>query len=118
VTLDQLAAVGRSQKNWARKARQSLIEVLGGCCCMCKTSDSLEFDCIEPQGDEHHRMDTSARMSFYRSQFRIGNLQVLCSDCHSLKTAADRLSGRGDMLPVRKEVSEHEQRPKIADCSF
>ncbi len=30
-------------------------------------------------------MDSSQRMSFYRKQFRLGNLQVLCGRCNAWK---------------------------------
>jgi len=53
---------------------------------MCGATESLEFDCIEPRGDRHHRMDSSARMSFYHQQHRLGNLQVLCSHHNNLKS--------------------------------
>lgn len=62
---------------------------LGMMCRMCGGIENLEFDCIEPQGDEHHKMDTSHRMCFYWRQYRRGNLQVLCVDCHAKKSALE-----------------------------
>lgn len=78
--------VGQRQKAWAKVARKGLAEALGGKCCKCATQDALEFDCIIPQGDAHHRMEASARMSFYRAQHRANNLQLLCEVCHRKKT--------------------------------
>lgn len=83
--------MGKRQKIWARRARSRLVEILGGRCKCCGTDEGLELDCIVPMGHFHHRMDSSARISFYRQQHREGNLQVLCSDCHTAKTAADLL---------------------------
>ena len=76
-------------KRRARERRIELMMVLGYACVKCGAEDDLEFDCIEPQGDHHHRMDTSHRMCFYWRQYRAGNLQILCSKCHNIKTADD-----------------------------
>jgi hypothetical protein len=62
-----------------------MIAILGGYCASCGTNDTLEFDCIEPVGDRHHRMTAPARISFYRAQMRAGNVQLLCQQCNSLK---------------------------------
>lgn len=81
--------MGKIQKEWARKRRIELTMLLGGTCRECGTEDNLTFDCVIPQGDKHHKMDTSARMSFYNFQFRLGNLQVLCDKCNSRKGATE-----------------------------
>ena len=70
--------MGLRQKIWAKHARQKLMEELGGCCVECGTVKRLTFDCIVPQGDSHHRMDASARMSFYHKQHAVKNVQILC----------------------------------------
>ena len=54
----------------------------------------LEFDCIIPQGHWHHKVETDRRISFYRKQFRAGNLQLLCAEwtkdqCHLKKTLTE-----------------------------
>lgn len=77
--------MGMKQKEWARKTRQALLAELGGECARCGTTEALEFDCIIPCGDAHHKFDTSARMSFYRHQYAAGNLQVLCHECNGIK---------------------------------
>ncbi len=77
--------MGKHQKNWARMARARLTAELGGRCVMCGATTSLEFDCREPQGHRHHKLDTSARMSFYHAQHAKGNLQLLCSACNVFK---------------------------------
>lgn len=82
--------MGLRQKEWARKARRALIAQLGGVCVACGTAEDLELDCIIPRGDEHHRLDTSARISFYRREaFAHSNVQLLCSRCHAFKSAID-----------------------------
>lgn len=78
--------VGLRQKEWARRTREKLIALLGGKCVWCGAVENLSFDCILPQGPDHHRrMDWSGRMSFYRAQNDSGNLQILCVSCNSKK---------------------------------
>jgi 5-methylcytosine-specific restriction endonuclease McrA len=82
--------MAKRQKQWAINARFTLTFVLGGQCA-CGETKELDFDCIEPQGDRHHKMDTSARMSFYRKQHKNKNLQLLCKQCHKKKNKDDEL---------------------------
>lgn len=83
--------MAKRHKKWARAKRLALVEALGGVCQGCGTTEALTFDCIEPEGDAHHRYDTSQRMSFYTAQARRGNLQLLCSECNALKGDLSRL---------------------------
>ncbi len=78
--------MGKTQKDWARRWRSILKWLLRGRCALCGSDEDLEFDCIRPRGDTHHRFDTSERMSFYRKQFLLGNLQLLCKKCHGKKS--------------------------------
>ena len=73
------------QKDWAKRERARLLELLGARCRHCGATADLSFDCIRPMGYRHHALDTSARMSFYRAMHRIGNLQVLCVECNARK---------------------------------
>lgn len=95
--------MGQRQKEWARRARMDLLVVLGGQCVCCGTTQDLEFDCIAPAGDRHHRLDTSARMSFYRSQhYHHANLQILCRTCNSKKGGIDaKRAARRAALPSK-----------------
>ncbi len=83
--------MAKAQKEWARRKRRELVEMLGGVCAFCGAEEGVEFDCIVPMGDRHHKYDTSQRMCFYRKQFRQGNLQLLCHECNARK---------GDERPV------------------
>jgi hypothetical protein len=74
---------------WAREKRTELLCLLGAQCNICNAAKNLVFDCIIPCGDYHHRLDTSARMSFYRKQHKEKNLQVLCKKCNDKKSAQD-----------------------------
>lgn len=73
----------------ARKSRTELLFALGGKCARCPRADCLEFDCVLPQGPQHHHMPAPERMRFYWRQHCRGNLQVLCATCHLRKTQDD-----------------------------
>ena len=83
---EMIGRVGLRQRQWAKRARAKLLEALGGCCRHCGSLDSLEFDCIIPKGDRHHRLSSADRVSFYRLEHSLGNLQILCASCHNLKS--------------------------------
>ena len=81
--------MGLRQKNWARNERERLLKLYGGVCRVCGGRECLEFDCIKPQGQAHHAFEWSHRISFYRRQAALGNIQVLCSKCNSRKGDED-----------------------------
>jgi len=70
---------------WAKKERARLRFILKERCNACGSTENLEFDCITPRGNRHHKMSTGQRMCFYRREFRLGNVQLLCSRCNQLK---------------------------------
>lgn len=78
--------MGKRQKNWARAARQVILNLLGGECVSCGTIHNLTLDCILPMGLDHHKLDTSARIAWYRQQLQEGNLQILCRRCNAIKS--------------------------------
>lgn len=77
--------MGLRQRKWAKIARERLFQQFGGVCRVCGGRECLEFDCINPTGDYHHRIEWSHRISYYRRQAALGNLQVLCQRCNSRK---------------------------------
>ena len=81
--------MSRRVKIWGRKTLAALRATLGDACVACGTSEDLEFDCIVPQGHHHHTLSTDGRATFYRRQVANANLQLLCRDCHRLKTRID-----------------------------
>lgn len=62
-----------------------MLQSLGGKCVRCGSTSNLTFDCIKPTGDGHHRMSSIQRMTYYLTQARKGNVQVLCFDCNIRK---------------------------------
>lgn len=66
---------------------------MGDCCAKCgvdKHTKRLEFDCIvSVQGiDQAHwkKWETSRRIAFYKIQYTLDNIQLLCRKCHNQKT--------------------------------
>lgn len=84
-----LKTMAQRQVKWAHKAKRKLRKALGGKCVKCTTTLKLEFDCIQPQGHWHHKIGLTWRISFYRQQAAINNLQLLCEKCHLKKTACE-----------------------------
>ncbi len=77
------------QKAWAKRGRENMRSELGNECAHCAATSVLEFDCIIPTGDAHHKLDSASRHSFYRAQQKAGNLQLLCQPCHSEKSKGE-----------------------------
>ncbi|MGD0460803.1 MAG: hypothetical protein ABSC21_24050 [Terriglobia bacterium] len=93
--------MGKRQRDWARRWRARLVSILGSRCACCGSGTALELDCIRPPGRQHARLEASARVTFYRQQFRNGNLQLLCKTCNVTK--ADRLL---TLLELLREVNK------------
>lgn len=81
--------MSKQEKARGRRRRKELLEALGNKCAWCGTTEKLEFDCIIPQGDKHHRKDAAARMDFYWQQHRKGNIQILCNLDNREKSVLD-----------------------------
>lgn len=81
--------MARRQQVWASRALFRLRIALGAACAHCGAIEKLQFDCIQPQGHDHHAVGQVGRATFYRKQARAGNLQLLCQRCHSAKTLED-----------------------------
>lgn len=78
--------MARRQRVAAAKRRRLLVRVLGGVCQWCYERKRLEIDVIEPNDKLHHRrMSSDQRIAYYVKQFQLGNLQLLCSECHHTK---------------------------------
>ena len=81
--------MSKKVKDWARKRLEYLRRTLGGQCFKCGMTYRLEFDCISPKGDAHHKLSTDQRATFYAREIRSGNVQLLCERCHRKKTSSE-----------------------------
>ena len=88
--------MGARQREWAKAWRARILRILGPRCACCGATEDLTFDCIRPGGGNHARLEHSQRITFYRRQFSVGNLQVLCRRCNINKS--DRLISLSDLL--------------------
>lgn len=110
--------MGKRQREYARKERLRLKAMMGGVCSGtgCSATEKLEFDCIEEiEGvDKAHwrAWDTSRRIAFYKIQFALDNLQLLCRSCHNKKTHASK--PKLDKPPYEPTIDEDPQ-PKEPD---
>jgi 5-methylcytosine-specific restriction endonuclease McrA len=78
--------MGLRQRTWARKKRAELIELLGGQCALCGSTDNLEIDHINGRTWLVRKVDPSWRVSIYWAEYRSGvPLQCLCGDCNTAK---------------------------------
>jgi hypothetical protein len=80
--------MAKRQRDWARRKLAMLHDILGNVCAhkhKGKCKGEIQIDCIIPQGDKHHKMDSSARASFYHKQLKQHNLQLLCEYHNAVK---------------------------------
>jgi len=74
-------------RGWIREIRQKAIQALGGACILCGYTDvrALEIDHIIPMRNAKRRMN---QVSLFLAVIRgeTDNLQLLCANCHAIKT--------------------------------
>lgn len=70
-----------------RSLRQKAIQTLGGVCVRCGYADAraLEIDHIEPLRNSKRQL-SQAQMLVDILRGNIDNLQLLCANCHAIKT--------------------------------
>lgn len=78
--------MAKKQRDWARKKRDKIFDILGRKCVKCGSTKDLEFDVIIPfDSGAHTEREWSWRMSFYWHELERRNLQILCTKCNSAK---------------------------------
>lgn len=97
---------------YKRKNRAKAIELLGGCCSECGDSrtDVLQFDHIEPVGQNRPTRDTYDEVLKCVDPSEV--FQLLCANCHVLKTRnSGEYRGRGNILnsETREDRAEDSQ---------
>lgn len=78
-----------------------LIEMLGGKCVACQTTERLEIDHIEGRDWDPSSLSQNQRAAKYRAEYESGvKMQVLCRSCNASDGAANKQKSRG---PKREE---------------
>ena len=87
--------------NWAKRQKRLAFEKLGGVCCVCGETRTgvLQFDHIKPirrkKGDRGPSTVQTARRIVTDPEAHL-TWQILCANCHQLKTRIERAHGWGD----------------------
>jgi len=96
----------REYKNRWAKARRA--EVMAGkSCVQCGSTERLEVDHIDPAQKESHRIWTWSRE---RRDAELAKCQILCHECHKIKTAAQR------KIPEHGTVSRYTSKKHKCRC--
>jgi hypothetical protein len=83
-----------SMKSWQQRTRQIAIEIYGGECNRCGSTERLEFDHLNNDGAEHREIE--GHKSMYARIAREGKpitdyaLNLLCLPCHRYKSGQER----------------------------
>lgn len=115
--------MARRHNRWAVKARRRLVFELGGRCELCRSTvlDDLEIDHKYGRTWTPREVSSSARVSRYRREARLGLLRVLCKSCNSRdgafrfwlkETYPDFMAngGRRGLEAMREYFAEKERR--------
>lgn len=83
----------RRKAHYAER-KKAIIDGLGGKCCRCGNDDPrvLDVDHIDAKKKlrpKHRNYPTPIRVQLWEKE--TGNLQILCANCHRIKTCEDRL---------------------------
>ena len=74
---------------WKRQRYQIARELLGGKCAQCGSTEDLEIDHVNRKKKRYRICDVvSRRLAVLKRELK--KCQLLCSDCHSVKTANER----------------------------
>ena len=71
-----------------QERKDYLLESLGSCCIKCGSTESLEFDHINPALKKSRQSFLSMGLSTLETE--IDNIQVLCHTCHKTKSTAQK----------------------------
>lgn len=98
------AQMNEYMKRRYEKRRARAIKMLGGCCVNCGSEDRLEFDHIDPS---IKRFSFSKIWNNSLAQFdkELEKAQLLCHDCHVLKTSDERGVPHGGGVAGKRNCS-------------
>jgi 5-methylcytosine-specific restriction endonuclease McrA len=89
--------MNKYMKGRYKKRRAQVIEKLGGCCAVCKTTEELQIDHIDRATKEYNvaHIFSANEEKFWNE---ISKCQLLCKKCHKEKTDRENVS-----LGIKKE---------------
>jgi 5-methylcytosine-specific restriction endonuclease McrA len=93
------------QRKWLSNRRLRGIELLGGVCIRCGSTEKLEFDHVDPSSKDPSLREGKTRQGFpwswswQRVEVELRKCQLLCSDCHQIKTNQD--------MPLQTQGEKH-----------
>jgi 5-methylcytosine-specific restriction endonuclease McrA len=64
--------------------RSNLIQIMGGTCVRCGSSEKLEFHHVRKRTWVARNVSRWRRMIFYEDEYRDGLLELLCSYCNKV----------------------------------
>jgi 5-methylcytosine-specific restriction endonuclease McrA len=79
------------QRQWLANRRAKGIELLGGACARCQSTEGLEFDHVDPSTKWKHNFWS---YSWAKILKELDKCQLLCEDCHKEKTSQSRWDNR------------------------
>lgn len=80
-------------KEWKKNRKNQLIELLGGKCILCGSTENLEFDHINPK-KKTFKIMLNITYPIDRLKKELKNCQLLCHDCHRQKTLEKQEYGK------------------------
>lgn len=75
-------------KEYSAKRRLKAIEVLGGCCAVCGSSEDLEIDHIDP-ATKSFTIAKGWHHAWSKILVELAKCQLLCNPCHIEKSRTD-----------------------------
>lgn len=108
------------KKRW-EKRRRTAVEKLGGKCVHCGSVENLEFDHVDPS-TKKFTIGIGSSFSEVRFWAEVDKCQLLCGDCHKLKSKTDGsslnrkklyLCGCGRKLFTTKQYAGHRTTCKV-----
>lgn len=89
-----MATMKASCSRWAEckriieARRRNLIQIMGGTCVRCGSSEKLEFHHVTARKWVARKVSRWRRMQFYEDEYRDGLLELLCSYCNKVRWQA------------------------------
>lgn len=90
------------QRRWMNERRTAWIQEQGGKCVQCGSTDRIEIDHVDPS---QKAMNPTSLWSLKAQsrQKELDKCQLLCHDCHALKTYVRRVAEHGTRLSYMRD---------------